>query len=402
MSELMNANAQGVFRRKLLSTASVLSLLVLVYEGGAARAEDLERPTVWVELGGQLERVNTIQDKFNASFISDPQPLQAFPFGSRRLPEAEHIVPSASYDRSQPLQAQKQPGYDFGGQAKVSFQSEGSDWIFSAAARYGRANGSKHVTQQTARPRWALSPEFYPGVYITPDVVRFSNANADYTQSHAVVDFQVGKDVGLGLFEQSSQSVFSAGIRFAQFVSRSSVHVNAAPNVQIYHSQPYGVFNKYATRFQTYEFSGHSARSFHGIGPSLSWNGSMSIAGNLDTAELSLDWGISGALLFGRQKVRTDHSTKAYDQYYTPGAGTFYPPRLTHYKHATAHNRSRAVTVPNIGAFAGLSARYANARISLGYRADFFFDAMDGGIDQRHTEDVGFNGPFAKISIGLP
>jgi hypothetical protein len=57
--------------------------------------------------------------------------------------------------------------------------------------------------------------------------------------------------------------------------------------------------------------------------------------------------------------------------------------------------------VPNIGGFAGFSLKFPNARVSLGYRADFFFGAMDGGIDTRKTYDRNFYGPFAKISIGL-
>jgi hypothetical protein len=57
--------------------------------------------------------------------------------------------------------------------------------------------------------------------------------------------------------------------------------------------------------------------------------------------------------------------------------------------------------VPNIGGMAGLSLKFPNAKVSLGYRADFFFGAMDGGIDIAHKENVGFYGPFAAISIGL-
>jgi hypothetical protein len=57
--------------------------------------------------------------------------------------------------------------------------------------------------------------------------------------------------------------------------------------------------------------------------------------------------------------------------------------------------------VPNIGAFAGLSFRYAAAKVSFGYKADFFFNAMDGGIDTAKSYDRNFYGPFATISIGL-
>jgi hypothetical protein len=57
--------------------------------------------------------------------------------------------------------------------------------------------------------------------------------------------------------------------------------------------------------------------------------------------------------------------------------------------------------VPNVGGFAGLTFRHADAKVSFGYRADFFFGAMDGGIDTRNTSTVSFHGPFATISIGL-
>ena len=63
--------------------------------------------------------------------------------------------------------------------------------------------------------------------------------------------------------------------------------------------------------------------------------------------------------------------------------------------------RSRSVTVPNLGGFAGLSLRYTNAKVSLGYRADFFFGAMDGGIDARKAANQSFHGPFATIALGL-
>ncbi len=56
------------------------------------------------------------------------------------------------------------------------------------------------------------------------------------------------------------------------------------------------------------------------------------------------------------------------------------------YTRSAAINRVRTVVVPNLGAMAGLSFRYANAKVSFGYRADFFFGAIDGGIDTRKSE----------------
>jgi hypothetical protein len=67
----------------------------------------------------------------------------------------------------------------------------------------------------------------------------------------------------------------------------------------------------------------------------------------------------------------------------------------------TSITRSRSAVVPNLGGYLGASARYNNARISLGYRADFFFNAMDGGQDTAKKYNRGFYGPYLNVSLGL-
>jgi hypothetical protein len=145
----------------------------------------------------------------------------------------------------------------------------------------------------------------------------------------------------------------------------------------------------------TYAASLERSASFHGIGPTLSWTNSNDLMGDSDDGSLTFDWGVNAAVLFGRQKVAGTHSTAT--RYfagplrgYTPGTSTGASPR-----------RSRSVVVPNIGGFAGLSVRYSSAKFSLGYRGDFFFGAMDTGLDTRKTETMSFHGPFATISLGL-
>jgi hypothetical protein len=63
--------------------------------------------------------------------------------------------------------------------------------------------------------------------------------------------------------------------------------------------------------------------------------------------------------------------------------------------------RARNVVAPNLGGFAALSYRFTNAKLSMGYRADFFFNALDRGIDVRQSTTLGYHGPFATVSIGL-
>jgi len=111
----------------------------------------------------------------------------------------------------------------------------------------------------------------------------------------------------------------------------------------------------------------------------------------VDDGQLTLDWGVNASLLFGRQKAKISHHSTVKRT--GIGSNSIYP---------TATNaRSHMVTVPNIGGFAGLSYRFTNAKISAGYRADFFFGARDGGLETRNAIDVGFHGPFATIGIGL-
>ena len=63
--------------------------------------------------------------------------------------------------------------------------------------------------------------------------------------------------------------------------------------------------------------------------------------------------------------------------------------------------RSHSVAIPNIGGLLGISLKFPNAKVSVGYHADLFFGAMDGGIDSRKSYDRNFYGPFASVSIGL-
>ncbi len=408
MSELMNEAGQYKNARfQLLVTVSAVTLITAVCANEETRAADEpSRPTIWIELGGQLEAIANGQDAFTAPFAAGAQPPEPFPFAHRYPfgPAVRIAQPDVDFDPARPFGIQKPPPNSFGGEAKISIEPRGTDWVFTAAVHYGRSNGHKSDLQKTDD---RVPYNVHPGVIshptiLTPDTIRFSNARANFNESHVVLDFQAGKDVGLGLFGSAIHSQFDAGVRYAQFTSKSSLDVVAVPYLQIYGHHSSSAFSgpKYhvKTRFHSYDFSAHSTRSFHGIGPSLSWSGTSALAGDADTAQFALDWGVNGALLFGRQKVATDHRTTSFDRYYT---GVLIS-RVTQYKHTPPRGiRSHSVVVPNLGGFAGLSLKFPNAKVSLGYRADFFFGAMDAGIDARHTEDMSFHGPFATIGIGL-
>ncbi len=392
MSELINArNDRRDFRWQLLTTVSAIALLSAVSGSDASGAadQDAARPTVWIELGGQLDHVGGQGNPFTPGFLAaNPN--------------------SPVLQATTPLQAQNPPPFSFGEEGKISFQPEGSNWTFSAAVNYGRSSNFKHVDHQTNKIHYFKYKSGAPSAYngkpqplLTED---FADTQVHRRESHAILDFSVGKDVGLGLFGRNASSVLGFGVRFAQFSSGATFDVRARPDIQVKYVTNAVPNKTFALlHFHNYHATGQASRSFHGIGPSLSWNGMAPVAGNPQNGELTFDWGGNAALLFGKQKASVQHQESA--QYQSSLAQLHVPSaRLTVvYQHPpTGHSTDRSIIVPNVGGFAGASYRIENFKVSFGYRADFFFGAVDGGIDTRKSETLGFYGPFATVSVGFP
>ncbi len=384
MSELIITNSGSRAKRRLLTGASALALVAALPQMAAA---DDNRPTVWIEVGAQLERLTDGQDSFAPPFVTT---LLENPF-------------------TPPAEVQRPPRYSFGQEARISFAPEGTDWVFSAAVRYARANrsGNSHeeIPQASAHSLISIpATEKYITSLVSPSAKRYATTAAQTHSTSLTLDFQAGKDVGLGVFGSHGTSTFSAGVRFAQFTTRSKVRIDSDPNATFNYKYlttfagNAGIFKIPRQDWDLYTGKMNVARSFHGAGPSLSWEDSAMMFGGEETNSVSLDWGLNAALLFGRQKMQAHHTTTAHHGSQLHGSGplpTLYPANV----HDTA--RSRSVIVPNIGGFAGFSLRFPNAKVSMGYRVDAFFGAMDGGLATRKTYDRNFYGPFATISIGL-
>lgn len=386
MSELSNTHSHIPARTRYLATASALALAAYVATSDAAFAADTSRPTFWVELGGQMEFLQGASRSFVAPFMS--RAPVASPEG------ADYIVAPDAYDPALFAQNQRPVRRAFGLEGKVLFQPEESDWTFSAAIRYGRANTHQHAHEQGPSPY-----KYFTNAIVKRKIplyaAEFADAETTAAESHMLLDFEVGKDVGLGRLGSNGASHISAGVRIAQISARSDATASARPEVRH--------VAQYATFYQ-YRLTAEQRRSFHGIGPSLSWNASAALLGSRDNAELSLDWGVNGAVLFGRQKAHVTHLTSGAHITHKARAGTI-PAHFTYNPIYTPVDvdttRTHSVTVPNLGIFAGLSVRYPNAKVSFGYRADILFGAMDTGIDSRNAQAANFHGPFATISVGL-
>lgn len=351
MSEFTNTReTRAGVRRRLLATASAFALLGVIYGADKARAEDGDHPLVWLELDGQYSQ----QENGAAAFA--PPFLSASPF-----------------DGISHLGLEKGPLAEWDKGARLSFQPEGSDWLLSLGVRYGKSSRSD---VREGHPSTASQTKY------SKHYTAYQKFSSQSSQSQFILDFRAGKDVGLGMFGHAGSSTLNIGVRFAQFNSRSNVKINSQPtNTNAYH--PY---NKFHVSFA-------AKRKFSGVGPSISWDASANLFGNPAAGGITLDWGANGAILFGRQQVSGHHQqTETAYNYFA---------RQNVYQHSTPMARSKQVIVPNLGGFAGVSWRYPNAKVSVGYRADMFFGAIDGGVDTAHRENVGFYGPFASVSVGV-
>ena len=371
MSELTNKQSGGhALRWNLLVTVSAFALLGSFVDEAKA-SDDTDRPVVWIELGGELNRLDESRELIAPPFFTS--------------------VVNAGF--ASPLVFEKSPPYRIDEDGKISLQPEGSDWVFSVSIRYGRSSAKTNNHEQTnnlignvnnANPTHARH--------------RYAETATSYTGTHDILDFMAGKDFGLGLFGRSGTSVLSGGIRFAQFRSKSGLSVYADPD----YANPNVTSIVGPKYFHNFSANARNQKSFNGIGPEISWDASAPLIGQIQNGQITLDWGLNGAVLFGRQKSVGYHQTKgklSTGLISNPAQGKYY--NTTHYTHSLSHNRSRMVAVPNVGAVAGLSFRYASAKVSFGYRADHFFGAMDGGVDARKSGNVGFYGPFATISMGF-
>jgi len=401
MSEPINKNDnRATIRWKLLTGASALALTAYVASPGLAEADDASRPQIWIELGGQLSGLDDGQETFSPKFLNSPARPSIFS-PSQKVEGPSHF----SIDKN----------------GKLSFQPDNSDWAFSASVQYGRSSRKRQVHQQTYPQPFV---KYYYNSYVSrsnpnggrhkvhntawPKNAKFADTDAQNSERHFILDFQAGKDVGLGMFGSAASSTVNFGVRFAQFSSKTDIALKSNPDWQFdYKYLPflknYGLLSSkiaYGSAYHSNAASLTARRSFRGVGPSLSWNASAPFAGDVQNGQLTVDWGINVSLLFGRQRARTHHQT--IGRYHAPGL-KYHPRAITYQNPVTPdHTRSRNVTVPNVGGFAGLSLRYEDAKVSFGYKADFFFNAMDGGIDTRKNENRGFFGPYVSISVGFP
>jgi hypothetical protein len=231
-------------------------------------------------------------------------------------------------------------GWGIGGE--LGFRPADSPWSFVGRVRYGESN-----------------KEHDDSTYYTTFTA--SRAKADHREHQIIADLEIGRDVGLGALDNDIR-VF-AGIRFANFKGKGSYS------------------NNYSGFVTPTGSDVDIRREFTGIGPRIGFDATLPLGD-----QFGLDIGAAGAALFGKQKFDAD--------------GTAYSGFLST---QVDDHRSKRVVVPNLEASAALSWLITdNAKFSLGYRVDSYFDVYDNG-DINGSRDEGdriIHGPFVKFTIG--
>ena len=109
-----------------------------------------------------------------------------------------------------PLQAQRPSPINFN--EVINRSPEIPGWVLSAGVSYGRSSNSKDVDHQTNRVGHGTNAFAGPYAHFLTTYANFADTQVHRQESHAVIDFQVGKDVGLGMFGKEASSVLSFGV----------------------------------------------------------------------------------------------------------------------------------------------------------------------------------------------
>jgi hypothetical protein len=240
-----------------------------------------------------------------------------------------------------PLGVQNDLDWGSGGGVTFVYQPEPKGWSLFGSVRYGRARGSAEEHPQwaptggyyanekyTAAFKQMLPPDQQYYLYLHPafkGLVNYATTTGRNEESHAMVDFAAGKDLGLGSW-RDARTHLDAGFQYAKFRSSSNADLHGRPDMYF---PPYGIF-KYGGHWHRFWGTLDARREFEGAGPSLALSHSLRLLGDAGvTGRIDADFGLGGSVLFGKQSadvtgiVRGDYHY-GFDQLtkYGPGVTT--------------------------------------------------------------------------------
>lgn len=206
-------------------------------------------------------------------------------------------------------------------------------WHVSASFRYGWSN--RHKDHDAYENVTFVRP---PGDGTTgPDgSVDTTGARAgtvNVRQAHAVADFAVGRDLGIG----GGPAQIKLGLRYADLSEKIS-----GPGV---------AYNGTSLGSLTSTDNGYLKSRFRGLGPRVAVEGSVPLAG-----QFGLDYGVGAAYLFAITRDRTFALSDGTEITQSDKKGVF-----------------------NTDASLAVTYNFTSAtKVALGYRADVYFNALPG------------------------
>ncbi len=305
--DFLNSDDSGLTTNIFLTDPRLYGVRITKnFEGGSSGNFDIfsnadgKRPQVWLELGGNYAMMGANTEPY--------------------VPAFEHLIPDAL---PAPSTLQKSPAAGFDWEGKLSYQPEDTDWVLTAGIRYGRSSkdNSKHKSLPL-HTRTAVGNGYFSipcslepssTACATAHEHEFMDAHDASSERHAILDFSLGRDFGLGTF---GSSTINAGVRVAQFKSRADGLFNTDPHYNF----PINFLQKY---HDVYNGVTHEERSFHGIGPEISWEATHPLLGSAEAGQIILDWGVNAGILFGKRRATVDH--QASHCHFAAGAGACIP-----------------------------------------------------------------------------
>lgn len=282
-------------------------------------------------------------------------------------------------------------------------------WRVTGAYRYGKAGTASRGSGY----------EHVPGGYAAgfkyatdPTDVRYVESEPNHWIGHVriqeeieVVDFKVGRDIGIGSFNGVGASVLSLGLRYAELQSTTSTDLDGTPDrysPALFDEDAIAsiVTNLPKRHFTQYTHASVVRRDFEGYGPSLSWQSAVGLLGDPQQGQVTLDWMLGTGVLFGEQTVQREEKRLA--RYYRGKEvlHSAFPTSVT-YDETASSTRSRNATVPHLSLELGLSYAIQRMQLSLRYSWERYYGAIDGGADARKNYDRTVQGPMAQLVIGF-
>jgi hypothetical protein len=320
MSEVGRSNRKS----RLFWQVSTIVLLAAVPAAALAAPSE---GGLWVELGGQYTFDNS----------GDTQDIGAF-----------GVTPNIH------------PGDGYSVNGKITWKPEGSAFSYALGVKYGRTRSR------------GITGSYYSS---TGEGSYYSAKGEEHTKrTHTIVDFEVGKDVGVGMFGHNATTTVGVGLRYA--------HLNTTTR---------GSFTT-ASKYQTGSGTFGTKRTSDLVGPRLFFK----VEAPVGSTGFTVSAGAGGGVLYGRNKIQSDldRTINSHETDFAIEAvgGSHY-----------AFSRSKNRFSPTADGFAQLNWKLPSAplTVSAGYKFDGVFNGMDGGYSSAHQINVIDSGPYLSMVFKL-